>query len=183
MAQTEFNAAKFKQHVKEVLREVAEDVAFDIEMAYEKSIDEFYNDYSPRKYKRTYSTYLASTGYNNKNMVVQNGEYSFIAGIDVSPFNIPGSPYREHITSSGIAVTKDFIFSNTFDKGLHGFQSGEYKKKFADEHDWADGKKWKNRSTRIVNSVSRSNPPEEAMRRRFKEIVRSIEPRMRSITF
>lgn len=105
----------FKPAIRKALKETAEELAFEIENAYEKAIDAFYDDYDPRSYDRTYSTYLASTGYNDpfspKN-VREDGEDSYLAGIHVSARYMPKKPYR--------AKNKFWVFQRTYEKGIHG---------------------------------------------------------------
>ena len=123
---------KIEKGLKKALKETAEDVLFEIEEAYEKTIDEFYEDYGPNNgepwwYKRTHSTYLGSSGYedlyDSRNFrTVGNDNYR--VGINVSSDNIPGNPYkskwRPEEGGQKRSVDKDWVFRRTFDEGIHG---------------------------------------------------------------
>lgn len=97
--------------------EMAADMTYAIESAYESVIQSFYDDYNPRWYRRTYSTYEASNKINNPFgfSPISDG---FESGIIVDSANIPGNPYR---------ADKDWVFDRTFGQGIHGFFKWEYK--------------------------------------------------------
>lgn len=116
-----------KKHFNEVLQEFAEDVAFNIEKAYESVIDMFYADYGPNNgdpwfYDRTYSTYQASSGYDQifSSNNIQHYGNSYFSGIGVSSSNIPGDPYKAY---------KEWVFNRTFYKGIHGISSVDVREK------------------------------------------------------
>lgn len=92
------------------LKELAEEITYQIENSYETVIDKFYEDYSPRYYDRTYSTYIGSDHYDDMFNFQQLGD-TYLAGINVSSSNIPGSPYR---------ADTDWVFDRTFYGGIHG---------------------------------------------------------------
>ena len=103
---------------KDAIRQFAEEVSFQIEKGYEDAIEAFYADYGPNNgepwvYKRTLSTYSASSSSENpfdpKN-IRESGDY-FSPGTIVSSKYIPGNPYR---------AEKDWVFGRTFYKGIHG---------------------------------------------------------------
>ena len=96
---------------------------------FESSIEGFYNDYTPVRYRRTYSTYLASDMYNDMNNYtfnpVEGGDGAEI-GLHASSSNL-GNPYRAHDT--------EWVFKRTFEKGIHGFTRYE-------ASEWDKQKKW-----------------------------------------
>ena len=96
--------------------EMATEVLWQIEHNYESVIDKFYADYDPLYYDRTYSTYLASSGYDNlyssRNLIFMTNTYD--VGININGRRIPGNPYR---------ADKDWVFNRTFDKGIHGINT------------------------------------------------------------
>lgn len=123
---------QLRNHVRKVAqnasRIMAEEVHFRIEQHYERVIELFYQDYKPRRYKRTYSTYLASSGYRDPNTgslaalsgnIKQVGKY-WQSGIRVSGANIPGNPYYSISTHKPYDKMK--VFENTFVRGMHGGQ-------------------------------------------------------------
>ena len=93
---------------------MAAELSFQIESAYENAISLFYADYpDPLVYQRTYSTFLASNGYNDPfspNNLYKTGDI-WTAGIQVDHSFIPGNPYK---------ADKDWVFDRTFNKGIHG---------------------------------------------------------------
>lgn len=127
---------KVEKGLKKALEETAEDILFEIEKAYEDTVDDFYDDYDPRWYKRTHSTYLASSGYddlyNDKNFH-RIGEDDYRVGINVSSGNIPGNPYRSKWRpeegGQKKQVDKEWVFRRTFDEGIHGKTSTKNLKK------------------------------------------------------
>lgn len=107
---------KIKKIFTEIANEMAEEVLWQIENTYESVIDEFYNHYNPLYYNRTFSTYLASSGYkdlySSQNFSPINDGYE--VGINVDSGNIPNNPYR---------ADTDWVFNRTFVKGIHGIST------------------------------------------------------------
>ncbi len=101
--------------IKKKLKKAAEltmrEISFQIEAAYESVIEDFYNNYLPKWYDRTYSTFLASNRWDDPFYVHQDGD-TIIGGIKVSSNFISGNPYR---------AQKGWVFHRTFDLGIHGF--------------------------------------------------------------
>ena len=103
----------------DAVEEMAHEIVWRIENIYETAIDRFYADYNPLYYDRTYSTYLASSGYENlfsSRNVYGNGHY-WTAQIMVNPNYIPGNPYN--------AKSKQWVFNRTFSGGIHGINTGK----------------------------------------------------------
>lgn len=120
----------------DAVEEMAQEVLFRIENIYETAIDRFYADYNPLYYNRTYSTYLASSGYDNlfSPQNIHGSGNQWTAGITVGPANIPGKPYR---------ADTDWVFDRTFNKGIHGIRAGKafgksFDKKFLRVYDKAN---------------------------------------------
>lgn len=107
---------RLKDILYSAAEEMATEVLWEIEHNYESVIDRFYEHYDPLYYDRTYSTYLASSGYDNlyssRNFIFMSNEYD--VGININSKRIPGSPYR---------ADKDWVFSRTFEKGIHGINT------------------------------------------------------------
>lgn len=103
----------------DAVEEMAHEIVWKIENIYETAIDKFYADYNPLYYDRTYSTYLASSGYDNlftPRNVYGNGHY-WTAQIMINSNYIPGNPYH--------AKNKDWVFNRTFSGGIHGINTGK----------------------------------------------------------
>lgn len=97
--------------------DMAADLTFQIQSAYETVIQSFYDDYTPRWYQRTYSTYEASDHADDpfKYTPISGGAE---AGILVDPSFITGKPYRADTA---------WVFDRTFGKGIHGYFKWEMK--------------------------------------------------------
>lgn len=91
--------------------ELAAEITFQIQAAYETVVQSFYEDYTPRWYDRTYSTYEASDHAEDpfKTTPIEGG---FNAGINVDPSFITGKPYRADTA---------WVFDRTFGQGIHGY--------------------------------------------------------------
>ena len=108
-----------KKRLKKAAELTAEEITFQIQSAYESVIQQFYEDYLPMFYERTYSTYMASNRWDNPFYVHNDGDY-LIGGIKVSSNFIPGNPYK---------AQKGWVFHRTFDLGIHGIDlTSEYAK-------------------------------------------------------
>lgn len=137
------------------IEHLAEEVSFQIESAYETVIEKFYDDYSPVSYNRTYSTYLASDGYDDPFSYTQSGNV-YTAGIQVSSDFIQGKPYR---------ADTDWVFNRTFERGIHGFN-----KKDMDTYNVG---KYGNNIWRVKHRPKNMRPaPKKLMDREFKRITK-----------
>lgn len=97
---------------QEAISNAVNDIAFDIENMYQTVIDQFYNDYSPTKYSRTYSGYEAYIKHIKK---IRNG---YECGIIVDGSKIPQGTYSSIYNHN--PVDSSFVFERTFERGLHG---------------------------------------------------------------
>lgn len=105
-----------KQAFNDSVQELAEEVVFDTQLIYEHAIDMFYKDYTPLWYRRTYSTFAASSGANGvftPHNIRNMGAY-WETNITIDSNNIVGHPYR---------ADTDWVFTRTFLKGIHGINS------------------------------------------------------------
>jgi len=93
------------------LASMAAEMTWRIESAYETVIQSFYDEYTPKYYRRTYSTYLASDKYNDP-FGFTSIESGYESGIGVDHENIPGRPYR---------ASRNWVFTRTFAEGIHGY--------------------------------------------------------------
>lgn len=112
-------------------------MTYQIESAYQSIIQSFYDDYTPRWYQRTYSTYEASDHADDpfKYTPFEGGAE---AGISVDPSFITGKPYRADTA---------WVFDRTFGKGIHGYFKWEMKQ-------WASHT-WKSMNRKYVMSSAR----------------------------
>lgn len=99
------------------LADMAAETTFAIEYAYESVVQSFYDEYGPNNgdpwyYKRTYSTYEASSRADDPFGYTPIEANVFESGIEVDHENIPGSPYR---------ADKHWVFTRTFNEGIHGY--------------------------------------------------------------
>ncbi len=119
--------------------DMASTVTYEIESAYESVVQSFYEDYTPRWYRRTFSTYEASDHADDlfKTTPIDDG---FEAGINVDPSFITGKPYRADTA---------WVFDRTFGKGIHGYFKWEMKQ-------WAP-QVWKNMNRKYVMSKARKD--------------------------
>lgn len=102
-----------KKKFNKAISEMADEVTFQIDSAYETVIDKFYNDYTPKWYDRTYSTYEAARPLYD---FMHIGD-SYWAGIQVDSANIlSANPYK---------MPKNWVFDRTFYKGVHGITASE----------------------------------------------------------
>ena len=140
--------------VKKAIKRTAIELSSEIEIAWERVIDEFYEDYTPIWYNRTYSTYKASDGYSEigsgnfvpyiKN-IRRNKHGNILVGITVSSDYIPGNPYE---------ADKDWVFERTFEKGYHGYNQHEAQKWTSDH----SGKDLDNRTWSTSAKVMKPSP-------------------------
>lgn len=63
--------AEVRKILNKITKEMAEELTAAIESAYESAIAAFYYHYTPKKYDRTYSSFLASDHYNGYNNVLR----------------------------------------------------------------------------------------------------------------
>jgi len=136
MSQTSDIKRKLKKKVNKIVEDALyyckEEIASEIEKHFESYIDEFYAHYpNPISYDpRTFRTYLASDGFNDFSVMLSKGENRI--GIYVTADNIEGNPYyvpgKYGLRKNGKPVDKDWVFENTFERGMHGIPptSGHY---------------------------------------------------------
>ena len=183
-----FDVDKFMNHFSDALKETAEWAAGELQYAYEDAITAFYNDYSPHSYRRTFATYQASSGHRKSpsQLVIKNGKFNFEAGIKVDPGNIHGTPYYHYVDGHKTPQDTAFIFDNTFDKGLHGYNGSTFKqfynKYFSDEIVAGKRAKWKHRMVVEYQGKKRkkrnATPPISLMEKSYKAIGRQIASKM-----
>lgn len=91
--------------------QVGTEITGEVIEAYNESIDMFYNDYTPKKYDRTYSTYKASDNGANNYISASGTSVNMRCGIMLYPENL-GSPYKDPAS---------VVYPRTFQGGIHGF--------------------------------------------------------------
>lgn len=139
------------------LKELAEEMSYQIESAYETVIDKFYDDYSPKYYDRSYSTYIGSDHFNDMFNYQQLGD-TYLAGINVSGSNIPGSPYR---------ADTDWVFDRTFYKGIHGINREDKIRM-----NKTRGRGYEKELIKITTAKNMHPAPKALMDKEFKKITR-----------
>lgn len=176
---------KLERIFNDSLDEFANQILINIEDMYESNITRFYNDYDPLYYRRTYSTYEGSSGYEDlfdSENIFRAGDI-ITAGIHVDSDYIFGNPYR--------AKNKDWVFRRTFERGIHGINTGNsFGKKRVRKYQRIKGKKvfeavWHNSSGRttkkkiayggrvkVMNRIMENTvpSPKAAMRKEFKRL-------------
>lgn len=103
--------AEIEQKFNMALASMAAEMTWRIESAYESVVQSFYDEYTPKYYDRTYSTYLASDKYNDPFGFTPLSD-GYESGIGIDHENIPGNPYR---------ADKHWVFTRTFAEGIHGY--------------------------------------------------------------
>lgn len=106
---------------EEIADKMAYEIGYKIENAYEHIIDEFYSDYEPKYYDRTFSLYTASSAYGDYSRLIvskkkKDSQISYKVGIYVSSDNILDNPYIDD---------KDWVFNRAFKEGIHGFSKDD----------------------------------------------------------
>lgn len=201
---------EIKKRLDAAIQVVGEEIGRDIQIAYDRAIESFYNDYSPVWYDRTYSTYLASSYVGGgKPYYKKTGNMSCEAGITVDS-SFMGEPYNvgNHGWAKNGKATASFIFDRTFNKGIHGFTSGDKNKKnkTLSEYRWVPGNNAfsgynfggyidmqyaeelgiMGRSSFVRNGQragkqtvpTKSSPPKVKMNKEFRNIKKSIDSRI-----
>lgn len=116
---------KFKKVEDYAMKVMKEEVAIQIQEHYDLFIKEFYDHYDPKFYlDRTFSTYEASDASKDWSIAYTRPNEDYV-GIYVSADFIYGNPYyvpgKYGHRSNGNPVDKDWVFTNTFEKGIHGY--------------------------------------------------------------
>ena len=147
------------------IADMASQITEQIETAYETVIQSFYDDYTPRWYDRTFSTYEASDHIDDmfKITPIENG---YNAGINIDPSFIKGSPYRADTA---------WVFDRTFGKGIHGYFKWEMKQ-------WAP-QTWKNLNRKYVMSRARKEKLADFLAKSIKHSPRKYKPRLTAMVY
>lgn len=111
----------------------AKELGKEVIECYKTAIDNFYGSYSPRVYLRTNTLKNKTTiGVGGRytyfrKVTYGHGDLHYWMGFTVGSENIPGNPYLRPNSKKGYA-TKDWVFNNAFEKGIHGFNQYSIKK-------------------------------------------------------
>lgn len=155
---------KINSAMDDALEKIAVEVGYEIEELYESVIEQFYNDYHPRRYRRTFSSFLGSDSYAlMQDPVMQDDGY--IVGVSVSPNTIPGEPYR---------AKKDWVFERTFRKGYHGYKNIEIRNWRSKKKNHALIKEKKYFFNRPDDMHVMSPSPEKLMEKGVKKLYKSL---------
>lgn len=116
------------QVAKDVFKKVGNTIAKDMAHEYIHVIKEFYNDYTPHAYNRTYrSYYFAGTDYVGKGGVKSYTKFvkmdkdgkGFTVRMVISPGNLT-TPYTSIVNGKGTSRLTGTVFANTWILGQHG---------------------------------------------------------------
>lgn len=111
-----------KKYIQKAAEKTAKQVYSKIQDFHQQATKDFYDDYKPISYERTYATYASSSAYSS-NILTDTGIEivgdSYITGITVSPDNIlksQGDPYsrKNHPVDTG------WVLYRTWWYGIHG---------------------------------------------------------------
>lgn len=121
----------FSRVSKEATKLSALSVAEEITDAYKKTVSDFYKDYKPSSYRRTYNLYSAISTYGRYGRALLDGKtikadggLGHIVHIEASGEYIDGHPYISYKIvgnqySKSIASNNE-VFHTTFVEGFHG---------------------------------------------------------------
>lgn len=202
--QKTFDIDAFEKRFDSALESVAIVVGEEIEAAFERAIVEFYSSYHQTVYERTESLFKLSSGYPkgaNLPLWKKKGKLSYEAGIDVKPKYVPGNPYKK-IPPHGLNVDTEWVFDVSYMKGIHGFNIRNVR---TTKKKWKPG--YSNKRKEFTNLFSEfriplsmyqdvaandfslfrtkessvptnSTPPDDLMRKSFKDIKNNMEGRL-----
>lgn len=130
---------------KAALHEMAHRILHDVEMKYESILSEFYDtkNFKPRIYNRTKSLYYGSSAFGknfhpgvniadmsnldikkrplNKKGIREMGKMKLVVHVTMDGSNIQGEPYKSIYSKSNKKASKEGIFANFYNEGLHGY--------------------------------------------------------------
>lgn len=111
------------QVAKDVYKKVGNRIAKDMTHQYVSAIRNFYNDYQPRVYKRSYRSYYFADpdgvkAYTKFVKMDSDGK-GFTVAMNISPSNIR-VPYTSIVNGRGTASLTGLVFTNTWVYGRHG---------------------------------------------------------------
>ena len=103
---------------KKAVKRTAKRVTKKIQDEFKNATTDFYKEYKPKSYDRTYSTYALSDNYHG----IKSPEFiknSYIAGIGVNSSNIGKNPYPR--------ADLDWVVDRTWNKRIHGIETIRHK--------------------------------------------------------
>lgn len=191
------NIDDFTININEIVKKVAVEAGERMYREYKKSIQKFYDDYSPKIYRRTGGIGKAWSGINGKNVFHKRiGKNIYAAGIYVGEQYIPGDPYvnQHHSNSMNGIVNKSWVFPRAFDSGIHGYTQNEYfqanrtRENNYIKHVESLGGKFTRKNARIMREhrlhwpiIKKMKPaPERLMIEAYKEIYSSVQEKLES---
>ena len=111
------------QVARDVYKKVGNKIARDMAHQYVSAIKSFYDDYTPRVYRRTYRSYYFADPDGVKaytKFVKMDGDgKGFTVGMQISPANLR-VPYTSIKSGRGTASLTGMVFVNTWVLGQHG---------------------------------------------------------------
>lgn len=147
------------------VRRAAVEIGEKIQDEYETAITNFYADYDPQLYDRTYSLYEGAKGIGGYGTnIKQLAKNMYECGITVGAENYSYNPYSKPYPH-GWDADPSMVFPNVWDLGRHGFSSYNVRKAHAGK-DKNDPKYWKIKKSSVPKN---STPPKRVMDQAFKK--------------
>ena len=113
-----------KRKQKKAVKRTAKRVTERIQSEFKNATTDFYDEYNPKSYDRTFSTYALSDNYGGIESPEPFGDGGYLAGIEVNSSNIGENPYRADL---------DWVVDRTWNKRIHGIETIKHKKTSPDK--------------------------------------------------
>lgn len=110
-----------KQKLKNALPKAAKEIGHALGAKFISTVSEFYNQYDPRIYKRTYGVYDFGYGVGGKRRYVQKSGDRYSCGLRVDPSFMSGNPYAK--SHGWTDISPSDIYYISFVGGLHGYDA------------------------------------------------------------
>lgn len=111
----QIDIGKIESQIDTIIRNAAMDAGYKEQDMFVTAIADFYSSFHPKKYERTFSSYLGSSA-SLEAPFKRLGKMSYEGGIKVGAEYIPGNPYSS---------PKGYVFGQTLE-GIHGIAQPEY---------------------------------------------------------
>ena len=122
---------KIEKAAVKAVKAYARDISMRMYWCYEEAVDKFYNDYSPKVYKRKYSLYNFATNspinrsrYEDRIITPIKNGWSIKMEIGAEFYN--GNPYKKTYNVKNTA-DKEWVFKRAYYGFIHGFTPTENK--------------------------------------------------------
>lgn len=127
-------AREVKKKTDKALKKAAIEVAGEMQRDFNMSLNQFYDAYHQKQYRRTYSTYKASSGndaaghFTDPKKMVTGGDGTYIVTLTVDGGRLPANAYPSNTglnKEGGDKISASEIFTRVWDEGIHGFTAFE----------------------------------------------------------